>query len=314
MRIYFATITALFLVSLESCSGGKPVDDRFAFKLQTDSVFHLTVEIRDSGGRAGSRKQQWIEFTMQKLQDKDSSSVIKLVIDRLGIAQPAIQLAESRDGSIVVMPAGTWIHLSTEDSTADQKIDGLLPEYYETWAAILPKLKGDSMQVIMNSRGEAEQVTGFERITEKITRETATDIRVVRQYLDDYAGNESVRDLLNQLFFYLPGKKIQKGDHWVKNVTMTANAPVKLSHLITVKEVDIERDEVLLYIQSVVSAKTSEEGRQYGEGELTGYITASYRTGLPHRIDLIQIVTTHTDQYDVVTRRVIQAPRYWSPL
>lgn len=300
------------MACLESCSGGKPTDDRFAFKLQTDSVLHLTVEILDSGGWQGSlaRKQQWIEFTMQKLRDKDSSSVMKLVIDRLWINQPAIETAESKDGSIIVMPAGTWIKLSTDDTVADQKIPGLLPEYYETWTKILPKLKGDSLEIVINNRGEAGQVMGFERIAGKIARETGVDIRVVKRYLYDYAGNRSIYDLLNQLFFYLPGKKIQKGDHWVKNVKLIANAPVKLSHLITVKEVDVVLDKVLLQVQTVVSAKTSEEGRQYAEGVLTGVISANYSTGMPIRINLTQIVTTHTDQDDVVAKRVIQVSRY----
>jgi hypothetical protein len=312
MRIYFATITALFIAGLVSCSVGKPVDDRFAFKPPADSLLHFTLHISDSGGMPGdaSIKRQWIEFSLQKVREKDSLSIMKLVIDRLRITQRGVHLATMENGSIAILPAGTYVTLSTDESEVDKYNENFFPDYYKTWTAILPKLSGDSLQVVINHSGEVQEVTGFEKIVARIAGETGIDQRTVRQYLGDYAGNESIRDLLNQLFFYLPGRKIQKGDHWVKNVTTTANAPIKQSHLITVTNFNKEEDAVQLSVKSVISAKTSQEGRQYAEGALTGSIAASYITGMPYNIYLTQQVTTHTDQYDVTRTRIIYTPRY----
>jgi hypothetical protein len=164
--------------------------------------------------------------------------------------------------------------------------------------------------VIINNRGEVQQVTGFQKIAERIARKSGIDIRTVRQYLRDYIGDEIVRDLLSQLFFFLPGKKIQKEDRWVKNITTTANTPVKFSYLVTASDIDIENDTVKLNVQSVISAKTGEEGRQYGEGEINGVISASHSTGMPYHFELIQTITTHTDRYDVTNKRIIRVPGY----
>jgi hypothetical protein len=309
MRTYLLTIVIIFV----SCSGGKPVDDRFAFKPRPDSIFQLAVRIMDLSGQAedsNTVKLQWLEFTMQDVHQKDSMIIMHLVFDRLRISQPGIKLATTENGSVAVLPAGTRVTLSTDTADITKYNENFFPAYYSTWTTILPNLAGDSLRVVINQQGEVQQVTGFEKLASRIAKKTKLDLRVVKQYLYDYAGNESIRDLLNQLFFYLPGSKIKKGDNWVKNVTTTAKAPVKFSYLITADHVDVENDVVKLNVRSEVSAKTSEEGRQYAEGEVTGGISASYSTGMIYRCYLAHVITTHTDQYDIVTKRTIDITPY----
>lgn len=307
MRAILSAITVLVMTGMLSCSESKRADDRFAFKPPIDSLFHFTLLIRDSSGNS-AWKSQWIQFSLQMIAEKDSIKTMKLVVERLRITEPGILMAGSKKGTIVVMPAGTMVTLSTD--TSENQTTGSDPGYYDTWTRILPLLKGESLQVQMSNQGEALQVTGFDKIAEKITAATAIDRRTVRQLLYDYAGNESFRDLLNQVFFFLPGRKIQKGDQWVNNVTMIANAPLRLSNLILASHVNREEDSIAVEIQSVVSAKLSEEGRLYADGKQTGKIAASHATGIPYNLQLTRTITTHTDQYDVVTKRVISMPRH----
>jgi hypothetical protein len=306
MRIYLSAIAVIFISVLASCSGSKPVDDRFSFRPPADTIFHFTFLITDSSGRV-EPETQLIQFSLQKMGEKDSISTMKLVIGRLRITEPGITMAESKKGSIVVMAAGTMVTLSTD--TSENQTTGSDAGYYDAWTRILPLLRDQSLQVEMNNQGEALQVTGFDTIAQKISAATAIDRRTVRQLLYDYASDESIRDLLNQVFFFLPGRKIEKGDTWVKNVTLTAHAPVKTSHLIFASYVNREDDAIVVEVQSVVSAKTGEEGRLYADGEVTGKIAASHITGMPYDMKLTRLVTTHTDQQDIVRKRVISMVR-----
>lgn len=245
MRKYLPPLAVAIMAGLvigsTSC---KEVDDRFSFKPPADSLLHFTLHISDSGGMPAdvSIKRQWIEFSLQKVREKDSLSIMKLVIDRLRITQRGVHLATLENGSIAILPAGTYVTLSTDESEVDKYNEIFFPDYYKTWMAILPKLSGDSLQVVINHSGEVQQVTGFEKIT--------------------------------------------------------------------VTNINKEEDAVQLSVKSVISAKTSQEGRQYAEGALTGSIAASYTTGMPYNIYLTQQVTTHTDQYDVTRTRIIYTPRY----
>jgi hypothetical protein len=308
MTRFYIPLVAAMLVSVFSC---KDVEDRFAFNPSPGSTLNFTLDIMDSSGMTGNTavKRQLIEFSLQYVQQKDSLYTMQFVFEGLSITQPGIQMTSAGDGSVSVLPTGTYVTISTEEADTTIAYEEELGGYYQTWKNIMPQLRGDSLQVVINSRGEVQQVTGFERITDRIATATGTDVRTVRQFLGDYAGNESIRDLLNQLFFYLPGKKVQKGDKWVKNVVTTAKAPVKLSQLITAANIDEKSGEIELNVESVVSAKTGDEGRQYAEGKVTGKVAAKYNTGLPYNFELTQEVITHTDQYDVIAKRVIRMPR-----
>lgn len=308
MRVYIPVLAA-FVIGLASC---KDVEQPFSFNPMPDSIYRFSLDIVDSGGMPdnASRDSLEFEFTLQRTGQRDSLVIMNLGFERLSITQPGIQLTSMENGSITVLPAGTTVTVSTEEVDTTAIYEDLFNEYYSNWKAILPKLRGDSLQLTINSSGEVMRVTGFDRIAERIAAESGIDIRTVRQYLRDYAGNESIRDLVGHLFFFLPGKKIHKGDQWVKNVTTTAYAPVKMSYLVTAIDVDEKNNDIAVNVQSVVSAKTAEEGRRYAEGEMSGTIAATYDSGMPYLIRLTQLVTTHTDQYDVVSKRTIRLPRH----
>ena len=162
---------------------------------------------------------------------------------------------------------------------------------------------GDSLTITCDKRGKVIQVTGVERIMEKITRATGKDSRDVYSSLREIFSTKELQDLLTQVFFYIPARPVKLGDNWVNNYTLTAKAPVKFSNLITVQR--INGDSVVMDIKTVVSAKTGEGGRVYAEDGQWGTVTASLASGMVYNYRLEDTLRTKTDSYLIGRQRIL---------
>jgi hypothetical protein len=299
----------MIIALLDACSQSTPVDDRFALNPPSDEKFDYTLLQTQSEEHNGSKSSNsfLFDFSLKKIHQGDTGTHFRLYINKVSISAPAITMAETKKGTVTVMPSGRQVTLTTEDSVARDDKGNLLDQYYENKARIMPLLKGDSFSVDIEPWGEARQVAGFDKITEKISKATGIPRGQVKQYLRDYISDVAIQDMVNQLFFFLPDRKIQQGDSWVKNVVLITKSPVKYSHKITV---DSLKHKVYLSLQSIVSARVSDDIPPYAEGKMTGTIVASPQTGLVELMETTEQVTTPRTNSKITRQRTISGRRF----
>lgn len=308
---FLSAIAIVFIAALlhSGCSAGKKTDDRFALK-PGDSIFRYSIVTTDRQELPGNANQSslTIQFMLRRLPAEDSLVHFQMTISRISITKPGMVMGKGQKGSIIVLPTGTMVTLTSDDSIPGKEVREAYREFYESTARILYKAKGSSLQVSLNQQGNLQEVIGAPNIIDRVARETGFDRRDVNTILNDMISTGAITDLINQLLFYVPGRKINKGDQWVKNITAIAKAPVKYSHLITAKE--LQGNEVQLSLQTVISARMSEEGTPYLEGNLSGEITADHSSGMPVSAQFTENSITHTNQYDVKKSRTVTIRRH----
>lgn len=280
-------LISVMVCCLVACKGKD--DNLFILQPTPGQDYHLTVSIEESNPSTTTEVR---DFTLTTRQ-KDSLCIFNFIVNRIRLTQPASEMVTGKKGQFMVRPAGKQETISSDSND------------------LMRRLVGDSVQLTINRLGEVRMFTGYENIKRKIVAATGDDPRNISPHIRGYIGEDAMTDLVSQLFFYLPGRIIKPGDQWVSNKMLIEKAPVKYSHLIKVK--DIKEDTVQLTVQTVVSARMGEDGTFFGEGELSGEITASLSTGLPEKIELTENFVTHTKYYDTKKKRIIRASMRQSP-
>jgi hypothetical protein len=242
-----------------------------------------------------------ITFTLLPKQ-KDSLYDLTFIIKKIESQQPATETIPMDNGGFMVRPTGSMQFFST-DRARKPDTGTITNAAGQDWYRIVSRIIDDSVRVTTNRLCATSMSAGYEKIKRKIVGATGEDPRNISPLVRRYVGEDVMRDLVNKLFFYLPGRKIMLGDQWVKNTMTIEKAPVKYSHLIRVA--DIKNDTVMLAVKSVVSSTLGEGGKLILEGELTGTISASLSTGLFMELDLSENSVIHADSYDrQIVRRI----------
>jgi hypothetical protein len=162
-------------------------------------------------------------------------------------------------------------------------------------------LEGDSLLLIINKYGQLIMEDGYEELVQNVSKETDIEQVEVRPTVKDYLSASAMRDVLRQLFFYLPAKLIKTKDTWVENTVFTAMAPVKHSNLIAVDT--IIDNKVFLKISAQLSA--GEEGARYLTGSKSGFVTADLYSGFPFEMQLEEQSTTVTTGGELRKKKTI---------
>lgn len=180
-------------------------------------------------------------------------------------------------------------------------------DYMQAIAFLQKQVITDSFWIVMLTNGTILRVEGFDSMVNRLSSRFDIDKRTVRGLLNERVGNEAIKDMLSQLFFYLPGKPVKKNDNWIRNVMVTVKAPMKYSNFIKVRE--IHDDTMFLDVQSAITARTGEGGVIYEEGKRTFEIRVSQSTGLPIEWSGIE-QTIYTAQGSSVRKKVITKGRW----
>jgi hypothetical protein len=295
----FVLLTFLFLMAT-GCSHTRR--QKFAFDPTMGQVYHfrvdtrLTEKIRDDS-YAGA---QSFSFSLQCIRKSDSLRTMKMVFERFQMTSPARSSISLKSGKKIDKNVRIIISdssVSTDGPAADPQSTTKSFSYAGMWVYLLKKTIGDSLIVVMNNRGEVLRVYGFDQIVDTITVVTGIDHPTVNAYLKEYIGSNVIKDLIGQLFFFLPVKPVKQGDNWIKDIILIAKAPVKHSNLLTVQT--IKGDTIVLDLQSAVSARTGEGDRLYAQGRQKGVIIASFSTGMIYSYNLEENSVTETDHYNV---------------
>jgi hypothetical protein len=291
----YSLLFALYCLLI--CCSGK-YSGEFALQPPPGSAYQLTVtteDLRSDETDTLPFTSETLTFTLLPNQKKDSLCNLLFIVKKIETQQPATETIPMKNGGFMVQATGAMQTLSTGSvsDTAGQD-----------WYRIVPRIVDDSVRLYINRVGEVRYFFGYEKIKRKIVAATGDDPRNISPLVRRYVGEDPMTDLVNQLFFYLPGRKIQPGDSWVKNTVMIEKTPVKYSNLITVK--DIKNDTVQMTVKSIVSSRLGQGGKLILEGELTGTINASHSTGLLIDLELEENSVVHTDNYD---RRIVRRLR-----
>jgi hypothetical protein len=285
----------------------QPVEDRFALNPPSDEYFKYRMWQTETNNSDKNSDRFIFDFSLKKISQGDTGIHFRLYINRISITEPALTMAETKKGSVFVMPSGATVTLTTEDSVARDSNGKVLDEFCNKQARIYSRLRRDSFNVDIMPSGEVRRVAGFDQIAERISKATGISRGEVRQYLRDQISDVAIQDMLNQLFFFLPDRKIQQGDSWVKNVVLITRSPVKYSHKVTVDSV---KHRVYMSLQSIISARVSDDIPPYSEGELTGKIVAWPQTGLVDYMETTEEITTPRTNSKITRQRTFSDQRF----
>ncbi|MEP6747184.1 MAG: DUF6263 family protein [Bacteroidota bacterium] len=164
--------------------------------------------------------------------------------------------------------------------------------------------KEQSVTVWMNTKGRSIQVNGVERLVDSIAKISGEPENITRQFLEDFISDDVIKDELNKIFCFIPGKPKNPRQSWVENIILMAKAPVKWSTSFTLDS--MRNDTADISCNSFMSARQGGDGRTYMKGKLTGNIKASYTSGIPFSWIASSETTTTTDSYDIITRQFLK--------
>ena len=154
----------------------------------------------------------------------------------------------------------------------------------------------------VRSNGLMLSVTGYDEMNRRISRLLELDSRDLYSVLHEVASDENVEKLLNMIFFSVPGRKVNIGDTWVRNVLDNTRAPLKHSHLITFHA--LNGDTAILKLQTELSAKTGDKGSLFESGKGIGEWKVDRQSGIPFEWHTRNVSIYRTD-FDTSTRTVI---------
>ena len=258
-RNRFFLLLLLLILFVFRCSSGDKTGRTFNLNppLHTAIQYSLSKSYSEPD-RASRNSFDSIVFTIIFVEVADSILSCKLYLNYLGSQ----------------FPGGRKI--STADSVSDKNWGR---DYILAISFLERQVLADSFWVVLQTNGTILRVDGFDSIVNRLSARFDIDKRTVRSFLKERVGNEALKDMLSQIFFYLPGKAVKKNDNWIRNVGVTVKAPMKYSNFIKVR--NINHDTIVLNVQSAVTAKTGEGGTIYEQGKRTIEMHVSHLTGLP---------------------------------
>jgi Family of unknown function (DUF6263) len=282
------------LVVLSCCGGCKQTksdQDNLSFNPQSGVLYKLSL--------TGINERQWtyndklqhtvdssqINYHFQLLRKTDTLFLLKLTFQDFRIYQNMYA-----------------VNTSVENTTrAAIQTNPLL-----LWNYLLHFAKAKYVTVWMNKKGHVVQVNGIERLIDSISVLSGIENPTVNSYLRDFISEPAIKDELNRLFCFVPGKPKSSGQSWVETIVLVGKAPVKWSTDFTLQTV--KNDTAVISCQSFISARQGgETGRTYMKGNMAGSITACYSQGIPCGWNAQIETVTSTDNYDITTRQQFTA-------
>ena len=174
---------------------------------------------------------------------------------------------------------------------------------YLLYNYLLHFVKGRFVTVWLNTKGRPVGVNGIDRLVDSVAAISQIPAATVKRYLENYISEDVLKDELNRLFCFIPGKPKNAVQSWVENILLIAKAPVKWSTNFTLQS--LKEDTAAIECNSFISARQGGGGRTYMKGKLTGNIIAGYSTGIPYKWNAAIETTTSTDTYVITTSQSI---------
>lgn len=275
------TTLLLLLMGMQSCN--RPDEVEFLWlNPVVDSPYHFTIKSSEKHERRLRPLDQSTSFRLnfQAMQDSSYSFTFQFTFLDTALLRYFDEMDKQRNR----IPDSSQLVLRKKYSQAFKEAEK------------------DIFYGRVKTNGELLSIKGFEELRNRLSKLLQVDRRDVYSMLHEQAGDQEVERILNMVFMCVPGKTVNPGDTWIRNIMDNTRAPMKYSNLITFSERN--NDTVQLKLQIAVSAKTGEEGTLYESGKGTGQMKVNARTGLPFDWSIEQ-ETQYRTHYDTIIRKMI---------
>jgi hypothetical protein len=299
-------------IFVAGCAGNSPgaAPVVFDFDPPSDTLFmyRITTNTFTQANGGEDTAVEELSFLVRNLGRRDSLHVLDFRFIDLRVIQPATEIKELPGKGFMMQRAGDRRNDTiSAGETASWSKERHLPVHIETKFRLLRAAMGAQSQVLISNSGEIKEVSGYDTIVSLLRHSEHEDRHAIHAALNEVIGTRAVSDLLTQVFFYLPGRELKaedkdKGaDTWIKNYVLTAKAPVKYSHFITLY--DSRNDSLHLKAEAEISAKAGEGGPVYATGNQMSTVIASLRTGMIYSGRFKEKTITNTDEKYIMRRR-----------
>ncbi|MCF8302247.1 MAG: hypothetical protein K9I94_03150 [Bacteroidales bacterium] len=140
--------------------------------------------------------------------------------------------------------------------------EGPVPAEAKSWANLLNK----KFNIIVKDNGDIIDVNGIDDMLSKMVDEyevnTDQDRKDLKERLEKQFGKQNIKDMVEPMYDYLPGKSVNVGDSWKESRTIKSTFEFTLNSTYTLKS--IEGDKVTVEINSELS--TGENGSSFYQG------------------------------------------------
>jgi len=193
------------------------------------------------------------------------------------------------------------LHIAIKNGNSEQEMDAANPNPFDLTGKLLASIKGSSVFVTLNSKGDILQVTGDKQISDKILSSlNTTDAKTratVEQQLSKLAGEDFIKNNLAQGFKLFPDTAVYVGDSWTRKNPGSSDIKLDGTTTYTLVSVDnnIAKVETVSEIDNAgnttklmgYDVSTNIKGSQKGE------FSADMQTGLvTHGLSMLSIKGT----------------------
>ncbi len=181
------------------------------------------------------------------------------------------------------------IHIALKDKNGEQEFNDNNPNGTEPLSRMLSNLKGSSLLITTNPKGEILKVSGQKEIYDKILADLGgldDASRVILQtQLSKLAGDEFVKNNVGRLFKLFPDTAVQVGDAWSSSEQQTTDLKFLIDTKNTLSSVNNGLAEV--ETESTITSDKNSSGTVMGygvasnlKGEQTGTFAVDTATGM----------------------------------
>ena len=275
---FYQIIQLTIVLLLFSCHTSSNKNEDIRLNPVADKEYHFTVEMSEHNSHHQKTNVSRSDFKLTFIPVSDS------------LYDFAFQFI-SVDTSILR-------YLDEQDSLRRRNSADRKKGHRKKYSQAFEEAKNAVFSGRIHANGVILSIKGFDEMRRRIGTLFNMDSRDVHSMLRGASGDELVEQLLNMILLVIPGKKVKPKDTWVKNETINTRAPVKNSHLITYRS--LTADTAVLDVETIVSAKTGDEGSVYKLGKGTGVWKVDLHSGLPYEWNSNQL-TDYRTNYDTIS-------------
>lgn len=177
-----------------------------------------------------------------------------------------------------------------------------MEKYLADQRRIIASVPGDSLTLVLGAKGQLLLVDGLDQLVDHVSQKTSLDRSQVKTNVREYLSPAALKDLMTELFFYLPGKEVFGGDSWVSNTMAMAHAPIKYSNMIKLDT--IQTGVAKFSVNTRISA--GGEGNTYLDGSGVRSITSDRLSGFPLNAEFRDETVMRTTGGEVKMRRMVR--------
>ncbi len=223
-------ILSLTCLIVSSCSNGNRQGDGASEKLQPG--LHL---------QAGEKYYYTIiNETNTALEVNDQKIKTKKVIE-IGIIY---NTAKDSAGNILLKLTYDKFHVVLKDKDGEEQVmDAANADVSENLMdKLLKNIKGNSLEITINNKGEILKITGTKEINDKLMQQLSTfDVNEKKQIasqLSQLTGDEFIKNNFQPNFKLFPDTVIYKGESWQRKNVQSGDLPFEADTKYTLNDID----------------------------------------------------------------------------